>query len=558
MTSERWHDDTRPGDGAHEPASSVPITEHPLYGFLEAIIALLGDALDHPEAWSALDGLGRDHRQALRELVTGIIAFQTPAVIKPMRILLALIEVLDGARVEGLAALRQLEADFALCPQVAGAIFFADRHGDPARSADLSARFCEAPFVKFETLIDGTVAPCCSIWTQKRLGTLGAMRAEEIWNGADAQEMRESILDGSFRFCNKQRCTFIREDALPLRSAVSDPALRAAIDGNLTILPQAPRWLFLAHDSTCNLACPSCRSDLMGASEAEERRFDIIEQQVFEPMLARGALTLSLSGQGDPFASHHYRSILRRIAEQDYALTLDLHTNALLLNEERWQAYAGLEKYRPLVNVSIDACTPEVYEIVRRPGKWDRLAPNLAFIAAKRAAGTFREFHMNATIQLDNFHQMPAMMAHAEALGADSMRLYMMQNTGAHLSADFARKNVADRSHPLHLAFLETLRDPALARPVAHLYDVAGWRDQAHAETLPSDALGARADYQMWLDAIDAAIGAGRLDAVIALCIAARRHFNEALLCTIEAQALRRLGFTLQASYRDADRRRAS
>lgn len=555
MTSETWNAAAEPT--AHAPASEAPITEHPLYGFLEACAGLLGDGVDHPEAWAALCDLSAAHRGALRELITGILDFQAPPLHKIMALLLALIEVLDGDRVRGMASLRQLEAHFSLCPQVAGAIFFAERHGDPARTADLSDRFCDAPFVKFETLIDGTVAPCCSIWTQKRLGRLGEMSAEQIWNGADAQEMRESILDGSFRFCNKQRCTYIREDALPRRAEVTDPVLRGVIADHSTALTHPPRWLFLAHDSTCNLACPSCRGELMSASEAEERRFDIIEQQVFEPMIARGALTLSLSGQGDPFASHHYRSILKRLAGHDYELELDLHTNGLLLSPERWTAYAGLEKYRPLVNVSIDACTAEVYEIVRRPGKWEKLAPNLAFIADKRAAGIFREFHMNATIQLDNFHQMPALIDFARQLGADSMRLYMMQHTGAHLSADYARKNVADRTHPLHLAFLETLRDPALGTPTAHLYDVAGWRDQALAETLPADALRDDADYQAWLDAIDAAIGAEQLGVVIALCVAGRRRFAEPLLHEIEAQALRRLGFTLQASYRDADRVRA-
>lgn len=552
MTHATWN-----GPDTTATVTNAPITEHPLYGFLEACAGLLGDGLDHPEAWTALAELTPDHRAPLRELIGGILNFQSPPLRKIMGVLLALIELLDGDRVRALAALRQLEAHFALCPQIAGAIFFAERHGDPSRTSDLSTRFCEAPFVKFETLVDGSVAPCCSIWTQKRLGKLGSLSAEQIWNGPHAQEMRESILDGSFRFCNKQRCTMIREDTLPRRDEVTDPVLREAIDTGRTELLNPPRWLFLAHDSTCNLACPSCRTGLMGATEEEERRFDIIERQVFEPMLAKGGLTLSLSGQGDPFASHHYRSILKRLAENGYALDLNLHTNGLLLGEDRWPGYQGLEKYHPLVDVSIDACTPEVYEIVRRPGKWEKLAPNLAFMAAKRAAGVFREFHMNATIQLDNFHQMPAMMHYAANLGADSMRLYMMQHTGGHLTADFARKNVADRHHPLHLAFLETLRDPALAEPIAHLYDVAGWRDQALAEQLPSDGLPADADYQHWLDAIDAAIGGGAMSAVVALCVAARRSFAEPLLFEIEAQALRRLGFPLQASYRDADRMRA-
>jgi MoaA/NifB/PqqE/SkfB family radical SAM enzyme len=529
---------------------------HPFYGFLGQLVDLLSDDLDHPEIWNTLAGVSGPELTELHGLVRAFGPLQADqVVIRIFNTLDGLIETIIGDPAAGIAALRQAEAVSNLSPQVAGALFFASRFHDADRSADLSSRFCEAPFVKFETLIDGTVAPCCSIWTKQRLGHLDRQSFAEIWNSAGAQAMRESILDGSYRYCNKSRCTLISEDALPERDAVADPELRQVIDEGITEMAAGPRWLFLAHDITCNLACPSCRSELIGAVEEQQARFQMIEENVFRPLfVSEGEVTLSISGQGDPWSSPHYRSILRYMADHELNTKLNIHTNALLMTEARWNQYAGLAKYRPLVDVSIDACSPDVYQYVRRPGKWERLVPNLQFIGRERANGTFSEFHINATIQLDNFHEMGALVDFGASVGADTVRLYMIQNTGGHLAPEFKHKNVADAAHPLHLMFLEALRDPRLGQPSAHLYDVAGWRAQALAQRLPSDALDADYDRDALLEAIDGAIGAEDFGTVAALTTAGRIRFGgDATLYEIEARALERLGFARQAAYRRAD-----
>lgn len=526
----------------------------PFLPLLENVVGLLDDQLDHPEIWAALaEASLHDDVADLRTLINSALPFQGGHVAKSLHVVAAMLEALCSDRATGLAGLDRIALSHPHCPQVAGAQFFVQRHGDPTRSADLSDRFCEAPFIKFETLMDGSVAPCCSIWTQKRLGHLDGQTADEIWNSPSAQAMRGSILDGSYRYCHKQRCTFITEDVLPKRDDVTDPVLRADIDENRTVMANGPRWLFLAHDVTCNLACPSCRDGILAADEAQERRFDRIQEQVFQPLLhSDGNKSISVSGQGDPWSSPHYRSILRYMADHHLDVELDLHTNALLMGEKRWAQYAGLDRYHALVNVSIDACTPWVYEVVRRPGRWQVLLPNLRFIADKRARNEFREFHLNATVQLDNFHEMPALVAFAQTLGADTMRLYMIQNTGGHVSGMYPRLNVAGRDHPLHAAFLETLRHPILGSEQAHLYDVSHWRDRAIEATLPSDRLG-----KEWTraDLVDA-IGEAQDPATIAaLCTAGRIRFPaDVWLPLREAHALRDLGFPVQAAYRLKER----
>jgi MoaA/NifB/PqqE/SkfB family radical SAM enzyme len=533
-----------------EPVASATATpiDDAIFDTIGQLVNHAVEELDNPTLWEVLEELaGGETAAALDAGFSAVAAKQfDPFAVKLVETLGATFHALAIDKDAGLARLHALAHAHAHCPQIAGALFYVARHGTE-KSADLSNRFCEAPFVKFETLIDGNVAPCCSIWTQHRLGHLERDSFDTIWNGPDAQAMRGSILDGSYRYCNKQRCTLIMEDALPLTSDVTDPDLRDAIDNERTVM-KSPKWLFLAHDITCNLACPSCRSELLGSDEAQEARFAIIENEVFHPLLnADGEVLVSISGQGDPWSSQHYRSILRYMADHELNARLNIHTNALLMSERKWEEYKGLERYDTIVDVSIDACSPHVYRHVRRPGKWEKLEPNLRFIARKRAAGTFREFHINATVQLDNFHELPGLVDFGADLGVDSVRLYMMQNTGGHIAADYARGNVADAEHPLFRAFLETLRDPKLGQAHVHLYDVAIWRSEALAATLPSDGV------QDFDAAIAAARDAGDYGAVVALCVAARRADPDPHWLEIEAHALDTLGFARQAGYRRAD-----
>lgn len=62
-------------------------------------------------------------------------------------------------------------------------------------------KYCERPFQHVYIMPNGDVR-CCS-WTTKKIGNLLENTLEEIWNSPAAEEIRESVRDGSFRFCRK-------------------------------------------------------------------------------------------------------------------------------------------------------------------------------------------------------------------------------------------------------------------------------------------------------------------------------------------------------------------
>lgn len=524
---------------------------------INAAATVLGDGVDHPNVWAVLsEHAETEYGADFIEFIEAIIPIQDDLRIeKALRLMHGVLTGVVVGELSGLDRLSELESRWQNCTEIAGAKFFLRNYANPDRPPYLCGKFCDFPFTKFETLVDGTVAPCCSIWTRKRLGHISDGGLDEIWNSHSAQEMRESIFDGSFRYCNKERCSLIIDDLLPDMREVDSPEMRRIIDDRRVVLDEAPQWLFLAHDLTCNLACPSCRDRVQGMSAAQESRLQRIEDVLLQPILYSGnSIKLSLSGQGDPWASPHYRSILRTVAERDLKIDLNIHTNGLLMTEARWAEYAGLEKYTPLIDISIDSCTPWVYEVLRRPGRWETLERNLRFIASRRAAGKVRELHLNATVQVDNYHELPRMVSFAEQLGADSMRFYMIQNTGGHLAGSYSEKNIASPDHPLHVAFLETLRHPILGGPTAHLYDVANWREVAMIADLPTDRLGRDYGFSDLQAALREAEQRKAWATAVALCAGGliRLPGNLELLRT-EAEALRQLGFDRLGAYRQRD-----
>src|SRR4051794_31621476 len=70
---------------------------------------------------------------------------------------------------------------------------------DPPVSA--RRRFCAKPFRHLEIAAGGDAYLCCSGWLPESVGNVGNESIASIWNGARAQKVRRSILDGSFAFC---------------------------------------------------------------------------------------------------------------------------------------------------------------------------------------------------------------------------------------------------------------------------------------------------------------------------------------------------------------------
>lgn len=328
---------------------------------------------------------------------------------------------------------------------------------------DLHGRFCSAPFTLAEIHWAGDVFLCCPTWVGMRsIGNIFEQSADELWNSMAAQELRAGILDGSFRGCEKHICPLIVGNDLPQRTE-NDPAS--------PFLTRGPARVKLCHDDTCNLTCPSCRTHKIVANRERQDRLDGMLHSFILPFLA-DTKSLCMSGDGDPFASRHYRDVLRLTADRP-EMRIDLHTNAVLCDQRAWDDCRLAGRVDNLL-ISIDAATAETYAITRRGGDFQRLLRNLRFLAELRQAGEIKEIDIAFVVQTANYREMPAFVELGRELGVDRVSFSLIQHWGRAMSDEaFHDAQVWRADHPLRADLSQVLQHPSLRDPIVYIGNVA-------------------------------------------------------------------------------------
>jgi molybdenum cofactor biosynthesis enzyme MoaA len=353
---------------------------------------------------------------------------------------------------------------------------------DDDTKAYLATHFCPHPFTTLETTHTGLAFVCCPVWLPTPIGTLGT-EAVSLWTSETAREIRDSIVDGSFRHCDHRHCSFITNRTLPLRDSeaartiLDDYAAKGTVD-------RLPRHVTLSHDKSCNLSCPSCRSRTYVANKAKQATLDGLTETAILPLL-RHAERVNITGSGDPFGSNHFRNLLLRLSEPDFAaLKIDLHTNGQLWDERAWTELelAGRVHY---AQISIDAATAKTYAFVRRGGSFERLLANLAFVKRLREAGEIAELEFSMVVQARNFREMPDFVALGRAYGADAVSFQMIRKRDIFSAREFEAAFIGNPDHVDYAEFLEVLRAPELASPYVRSGNVLAYirrdEDRRHA-----------------------------------------------------------------------------
>lgn len=343
---------------------------------------------------------------------------------------------------------------------------------------DQKGRFCSAPFKTLVTVEGGpgSIAFLCGCggWLPYSAGDiLRAENVDSVWNSDAAMEMRRSILDGDFSYCSRTLCPLLVADSLPTREDVTDPLMRRYIDENLTRLPEAPQQVQLSHDATCNLACPTCRKEVLTANAATRDRLADVRERVILPLLSRMRGEVFVTGWGDPFASKHYRSILERLNPVDFPnLSVVILTNGQLLNRAQWEKMGAMHSMISEVKVSMDAASATTYENVRRPGRWEPLIKNIEFLSQIRKEGQLKKLGLQFVVQKANFREIPEFVRLGREWGVDMILFQKLWNFGAQSQADFIEADVASPTHPFYSELLQILSAPVMKEKHVNAYNL--------------------------------------------------------------------------------------
>jgi MoaA/NifB/PqqE/SkfB family radical SAM enzyme len=360
-----------------------------------------------------------------------------------------------------------------------------DSEGTLNTEQNLKGRFCRNPFVQLDVYEDGNAYSCCSSWLPTPLGNLKSIDVETAWNSNASRKIRESIFDGSFRYCHQKVCPAIQGGTLPtLEEARKDPALRDIIDNRQTRLDELPTFINLCNDASCNLFCPSCRIERINyphGKEYEKRRHlqDKVTRALFSEPTDRD-FTVNVTGSGDPFASAVFREFLYSLDGRDFPnMRINLQTNGVLLTPRNWERMRKIHDNIATILVSFDAATEETYAITRRGGNWKLLLENAKRLGELRNRGDLGLLRFDFVVQRANYREMPAFVALGKSLGADQVAFSMVLDWGTWSIAEYEKQCIWKQDHSEFEQFVAVLEDDVFDDPFVALGNITEYRELA-------------------------------------------------------------------------------
>jgi len=183
-----------------------------------------------------------------------------------------------------------------------------------------------------------------------------------------------------------------------------------------------PSQVIVDVTEVCNLACVHCPHPSFKKSTHYGGRFLDLELNVkmVDEVAAHGrGLTqyIRYTGEGEPLLHPHGYDLIEYAARRS-GVFVTLTTNGTIMNEKRTQRL--LESGVHLIDISIDALTPETYARIRVNGKLDETRANvLRLIDWVRSARSTTKVVVSYIEQPDNRHETRDFEAFWKDRGAD-------------------------------------------------------------------------------------------------------------------------------------------
>lgn len=318
------------------------------------------------------------------------------------------------------------------------------------KGIDLKNYVCSVPFNSLE-IHNNVCFVCCPSWLPNKI-ELKDYTLKNIYNSEPIIDIRNSILDGSFKYCDKELCPYLSK--LVNYGEVSGPInLKNDIKTYSPIIKNnTPDYLVMNFDRTCNYKCPSCRIDLIVEnSDGIERIQKTIEE--IDTYFSKNVKTIYITGSGDPFVSVGFRNYLRNFKPEKYPnlSTIHLHTNASMWNKQMWNSMPNVHKYVHTCEISIDAATKETYENkTRLGGNWKNLINNLKFISTLPIS-----VKASFVVQDTNYMEMELFYDLMYSIFKNKVNVFFgkITNWGTFTDGEFKLKQVWDTEHPEHELF---------------------------------------------------------------------------------------------------------
>jgi MoaA/NifB/PqqE/SkfB family radical SAM enzyme len=296
--------------------------------------------------------------------------------------------------------------------------------------------------------INGNVGLCeCAGWMPAVVGNLFEQTLTDILSNPLSTDIRRSISHGTYEYCNEKTCGVLVQQQLATMDQIAPVYQDCVRSPEHFVMPHIIR---IAGDLTCNLSCPSCRTQVIKVPEDQVKQQvelgQLLQQNLFSTPSDQHII-LHVSTSGELFASAMLLEFVNSISIADFPnLELHIQTNGLLA-PSRWHRLGSMQQRVKMITVTTDAATAGTYEKLRRGGRWQDLQQSLQWLSNKKTQNGMR-LGMRMVVQLENYREIEEFYHQATELNADVIEYGRLTNWFTYTPEQFAHLDVFDPAHP--------------------------------------------------------------------------------------------------------------
>lgn len=268
---------------------------------------------------------------------------------------------------------------------------------------------CWAPFRSMYFGFRGNTSVCC-FNKMHVIGTYPAQSIREIWFGAKADEIRQSLSKSDFSLgCQSCHELITAENYSGLPAKNFDPL---PINSN-----RFPSKIDFELSNECNLECIMCRGEFSSAIRRNREKLPPIpsaydsafvdQLEEFIPYLENSHFL-----GGEPFMIPIYIDIWERMIQLNPKIRISVQTNGTILTQ---RIKSLMEKITFEIAVSIDSIFEENYQLIRKNGNFNVLIENIRYFRNYcRERDT--NFHLSYCPMVQNWEELPDVISFANEL----------------------------------------------------------------------------------------------------------------------------------------------
>jgi organic radical activating enzyme len=317
-------------------------------------------------------------------------------------------------------------------------------------------KFCSRPYEHLYISNNGVTNMCS--WLRHPIGNLSEISMDELWNGKKANEVRASIEDGSFRYCDAISCPLLSNDILPdltqeeFDKKIKEYKNKSAVEFNL------------AYDKVCNHACPTCRDEIFVADNRTKELVKKIDDKIL-PYLEDAKLIMA-SGNGDVFASQSMMKLLSSFTPKNKDCIIKLETNGALV-QKNWNFINNFKDNKIQIVVTPNSYERETYKYLSGGlDNLDKTIEGLKFLGKLRTENKIDELKVTMVVQDTNFREIPNFIKRSiEEFNVDIVQLRPVMKWFKISKEAYLQKNVLNPLHPDYEAYIEVMKDPICSHP---------------------------------------------------------------------------------------------